>query len=112
MVEAAEAVVRLFRDHGNRADRKRARLKYVMHDWGVEKFREVFFRDYFQHPRATAEDAPITGLDLHHGWHGMGNGKWFLGLSVENGRIKDEGTLAASRRPPRDRLARSRQTCG
>jgi len=36
---------------------------------------------------------PITGLDLHHGWQGMGNGKWFLGLSVENGRIKDEGSL-------------------
>jgi sulfite reductase (ferredoxin) len=33
---------KLFRDHGNRSDRKRARLKYVMHDWGVEKFRDVF----------------------------------------------------------------------
>ena len=31
----AEAVVKLFRDHGNRADRKRARIKYVVHDWGV-----------------------------------------------------------------------------
>jgi sulfite reductase (ferredoxin) len=39
------------------------------------------------------KDAPITGLDLHHGWHGMGNGKWFLGLSVENGRVKDDGSL-------------------
>ena len=37
MVHAAEAVVKLFRDHGNRADRKRARIKYVVHDWGVEK---------------------------------------------------------------------------
>ena len=41
VVAAAEAVVRLFRDHGNRADRKRARIKYLVHDWGVEKFREV-----------------------------------------------------------------------
>ena len=31
---AAEAVIKLFRDHGNRADRKRARIKYVVHDWG------------------------------------------------------------------------------
>src|SRR5262249_19144904 len=38
---AAEAVIKLFRDHGNRADRKRARIKYVVHDWGVEKFRQV-----------------------------------------------------------------------
>jgi sulfite reductase (ferredoxin) len=93
VVAVAEATVRLFRDHGNRADRKRARLKYVMKDWGVEKFREVFYRDYFRHPLRLPKDVPITGLDLHHGWQGMGNGKWFLGLSVENGRIKDEGSL-------------------
>ena len=93
VVDAATAMVRLFRDHGNRADRKRARLKYVVHDWGVEKFREVFYRDYFPHPQRLPKDAPITGLDLHHGWQAMGGGKWFLGLSVENGRIKDDGAM-------------------
>lgn len=93
VVMAAEGVCKLFRDHGNRADRKRARLKYVMKDWGVEKFRDVFYRDYFTGPRRPHKDAPITGLDLHHGWHSMGGGKWFLGLSVENGRIKDDGSL-------------------
>src|SRR5262249_35945589 len=41
LLPAAEAVVKLFRDHGNRADRKRARIKYLVHDWGVERFREV-----------------------------------------------------------------------
>jgi sulfite reductase (ferredoxin) len=92
-VDAAEAMVRLFRDHGNRADRKRARLKYVMHDWGIEKFREVFYGDYFKHPMRAPKHAPITGLDLHLGWHGMGDGKWFLGISVENGRIKDDGAM-------------------
>jgi sulfite reductase (ferredoxin) len=92
-VEAAQGVVRLFRDHGNRVDRRRARLKYVMKDWGVEQFRDVFYRDYFPHPARLPKDLPITGLDLHHGWHGMGDGKWFLGLSVENGRIKDDGAL-------------------
>ncbi|HSQ58728.1 MAG TPA: NADPH-dependent assimilatory sulfite reductase hemoprotein subunit [Gemmata sp.] len=93
VIAAAEGMVKLFRDHGNRSDRRRARLKYVMKDWGVEKFRDVFYRDYFPHPRREPKHAPITGLDLHHGWHGMGNGKWFLGLSVENGRIKDDGNL-------------------
>ena len=88
MLAAAEGVIKLFRDHGNRADRKRARLKYVMHDWGVEKFREVFYRDYFHAPRRAPKGVPITGLDLHHGWQSMGGGKLFLGLSVENGRIK------------------------
>jgi sulfite reductase (ferredoxin) len=93
VVEAAEAVLRLFRDHGNRADRRRARLKYVMYDWGLEKFRQVFYRDYFPHAPQPPRDVPITGVDLHHGWHGMGQDRWFLGLSVENGRIKDEGAL-------------------
>ena len=93
VVAAAEAVCKLFRDHGNRADRKRARLKYVVHDWGTERFREVFARDYWQKPIRLPKDVPITGLDLHHGWQPQGGGKWFLGLSVENGRVKDEGTL-------------------
>lgn len=92
VVRASEGIIKLFRDHGNRANRKRARLKYVMHDWGVEKFREVFARDYFG-PLQLPKDAPITGLDLHHGWQSQGAGKWFLGLSVENGRVKDGGTL-------------------
>jgi sulfite reductase (ferredoxin) len=93
VVAAAEAICKLFRDHGNRADRKRARLKYVMHDWGVEKFREVFARDYWKKPLRPPVDAPITNLDLHLGWHPQGDGKWFLGLSVENGRVKDDGQM-------------------
>ncbi|MDY3551685.1 NADPH-dependent assimilatory sulfite reductase hemoprotein subunit [Gemmata sp. JC717] len=93
VVAAAEAVVRLFRDHGNRADRKRARLKYVLHDWGVERFRQVFARDYWKRPLRSPVERPITGADLHHGWHRQRDGKWFLGLSVENGRVKDEGAV-------------------
>ncbi len=93
VLPAAEGIIKLFRDHGNRVDRKRARLKYVLKDWGLEKFREVFYRDYFPHPRREPRPAAITGLDLHHGWHSMGGDRYFLGLSVENGRIKDEGTL-------------------
>ena len=93
VVKGAEAIVKLFRDHGNRTNRKRARLKYVMHDWGIEKFREVFARDYWGGPIRLPKDVPITGMDLHLGWHPQGEGKWFLGLSVENGRIKDDGSM-------------------
>lgn len=93
VVPAAEAMCKFFRDHGNRADRKRARFKYVLHDMGLEKFRDVFYRDYFsKHQRRDPKNIPITGLDLHLGWQPMGEGKWFLGVSVENGRIKDEGS--------------------
>ncbi|HEY1186082.1 MAG TPA: NADPH-dependent assimilatory sulfite reductase hemoprotein subunit, partial [Gemmata sp.] len=93
VLPAAEGIIKLFRDHGDRTNRKRARLKYVMRDWGVEKFRDVFYRDYFKGERRAPREVAITGLDLHHGWQSMGGGQHFLGLSVENGRIKDEGAL-------------------
>jgi sulfite reductase (ferredoxin) len=89
---AAEAVIKLFRDHGNRADRKRARLKYVLHDWGIEKFREVL-QTYLPFPLILPKDLSVTGFPLHLGWHEQGDGKFFYGVSIENGRIKDEGDL-------------------
>jgi sulfite reductase (ferredoxin) len=107
VVKAAEAVITLFRDHGNRADRKRARIKYLVHDWGVEKFREML-TPYLSGTLTLPRDLPPTGVDLHLGWHPQGDGKWFYGVSIENGRIKDEGdfrmrtalrTLVAKLRP-------------
>jgi sulfite reductase (ferredoxin) len=43
--------------------------------------------------RSLADPKPltVTGVDDHLGWHEQGDGKLFLGLPVENGRIKDEG---------------------
>jgi sulfite reductase (ferredoxin) len=92
VLRAAESVVRLFRDHGNRADRKRARIKYLVHDWGVERFREVL-AGYLGGPPALPRPVEVSGHDLHLGWHPQGDGKWYYGLSVETGRVKDEGPL-------------------
>ncbi|MCI0464766.1 MAG: NADPH-dependent assimilatory sulfite reductase hemoprotein subunit, partial [Gemmataceae bacterium] len=92
VVGAASAVVKLFRDHGNRADRKRARIKYLVHDWGVEKFRAVL-AGYVGHPLEMPRPAPVTGFETHLGWHSQGDGRWYFGLSVENGRVKDLGPL-------------------
>jgi sulfite reductase (ferredoxin) len=92
VVGGAEAVVKLFRDHGNRADRRRARLKYVVHDWGVERFRAVL-ADYMGGPLTPPRDMPVTGFDLHLGAHPQGDGKWWYGVAVENGRVKDDGAL-------------------
>src|SRR6185437_15256444 len=90
VVTAAEAVVKLFRDHGNRADRKRARIKYVVYDWGVERFRAVL-SEYLPGPLLLPKPILVTGYDLHLGAHPQGNGKWWYGVSVENGRVKDDG---------------------
>ncbi len=94
VVPTAEAVVRLFRDHGNRADRKRARIKYLVHDWGVERFRDTL-ANYLPKRLLPPRPAPITGVDLHLGWRaqGVGEGRLCLGISVENGRVKDDGPL-------------------
>jgi sulfite reductase (ferredoxin) len=92
VVGAAEAVIRLFRDHGNRTDRKRARIKYLVHDWGVERFREVlagYVGGELQEPRPVE----VTGFEPHLGWHPQSDGKWYYGISVENGRVKDDGSL-------------------
>jgi sulfite reductase (ferredoxin) len=88
----AEAVVRLFRDHGNRADRKRARIKYLVHDWGVDKFRQVL-AGYVDADLLPPRPIEVTGFRTHLGWHPQEHGCWWFGLSVENGRVKDEGTL-------------------
>jgi sulfite reductase (ferredoxin) len=90
LVRTAEAVIRLFRDHGNRADRKRARIKYIVHDWGVERFRDVL-TVYVGKPLLPPQPVEVTGFSLYHGWHPQGDGKWWYGISVESGRIKDEG---------------------
>src|SRR5205823_10327475 len=90
VVMAAEAVVRLFRDHGNRADRKRARIKYLVHDWGVEKFRQVL-GEYFCGELQLPKPVEVREFDPHLGWHEQGDGKYYYGLSIENGRVKDEG---------------------
>jgi sulfite reductase (ferredoxin) len=90
VLQAAEGVIRLFRDHGNRGDRKRARLKYLVHDWGVERFRAELAA-YVPFELQTPRNLKVTAVDLHLGWHPQGDGQWFYGLSVENGRVKDDG---------------------
>jgi sulfite reductase (ferredoxin) len=92
VVEAAEAVVKLFRDHGNRADRKRARIKYLVHDWGVERFREVL-TSYLADAQQSPRPVEVRGFEPHLGWQPQGDGKWYYGLSVENGRVKDQDSL-------------------
>ena len=85
-----EAVLKVFRDFGNRSDRKRARLKYIIHDWGLPAFREKI-EEYLGHPVMDPRPVPVTEVEDHLGWHRQADGKLFLGLPVENGRIGDVG---------------------
>ncbi|CAN5860644.1 NADPH-dependent assimilatory sulfite reductase hemoprotein subunit [soil metagenome] len=87
-----EAVVKVQRDFGNRSDRKRARLKYVIYDWGLDVFKAKV-EEYLGTPLTPPRDLVVSEIDDHLGWHEQGDGKLFLGIPVENGRIKDEGPL-------------------
>ncbi|NJO79151.1 MAG: sulfite reductase, ferredoxin dependent [Cyanobacteria bacterium RM1_2_2] len=87
-----KAIVATQRDYGDRANRRHARMKYLLHDWGVEKFRAQV-EEYFGKPILPFKPLPEFKYLDFLGWHEQGDGKLFLGLSIENGRIKDEGTF-------------------
>jgi sulfite reductase (ferredoxin) len=89
-VAAARAVVTVQRDFGDRANRRHARLKYLVHDRGIDWFRErVQERLDFQ--LQPARPLTWTPVDDHLGWHHQADGDLYYGLYVENGRIQDAG---------------------
>jgi sulfite reductase (ferredoxin) len=92
VLDVAEAVVKVQRDFGNRVDRKIARLKYLIADWGLEKFKAKV-EEYYGQSLPEPHAADVTDVDDHIGWHEQGDGQLFLGINVENGRLKDDGDL-------------------
>jgi sulfite reductase (ferredoxin) len=87
-----EGIITIQRDFGNREDRKQARLKYLIDDRGLDWFRtELHTRIGFELPPSAPTD-PIQ-VDDHMGWHRQDGDSWYLGLPVENGRIRDDGSL-------------------
>jgi len=91
-LELAVAVVKVQRDYGNREDRKRARMKYLIADWGLERFRAKV-EEYYGRKLADPHPADVHAVDDHLGWHPQGDGRWFYGLNIENGRIADREGL-------------------
>ena len=93
LLEVVSAIVTIHRDFGNRVNRKLARLKYVLDEWGVAKFKTEL------ESRVGRELAPPQALAWtraadYLGWHRQGvdsNGDplWFVGVRVLSGRIRD-----------------------
>lgn len=91
-VDVATAIILVQRDFGNRADRKVARLKYLIHNWGLPAFKAKV-EEYYGKPLADPHPTDVHAFDDHMGWHEQGDGRLFYGLNVENGRIHDEEGL-------------------
>ncbi len=89
-VEAVRAVAAIFRDYGNRADRRHARLKYLVAEWGIVRFREELERrlGFALEPAVALPPMPYHD---HLGRHRQPDGRWFYGVFVQSGRITDTG---------------------
>ena len=89
-VETAVAVVTTQRDHGNRTDRKRARLKYLIEDRGLEWFRGEVTQRLGQWRTFEPKVIEFSTVADRLGWHEQGDGRWFYGVQVPGGRILDQ----------------------
>lgn len=88
-VQAAIAIVTTQRDYGNREDRKQARLKYTIEKRGLDWFRSEVLSRMPGVPTEPIKPLTFTTVGDYLGWHEQGDGKWFVGIWVEQGRIKD-----------------------
>jgi sulfite reductase (ferredoxin) len=87
-------VVGIFRDYGYRRLRHRARLKFLVADWGVQRFREVLEGEYLHRQLldGPAPDLPAAPID-HLGVHRQRDGLHYVGVAPVAGRVS--GTMLA-----------------
>ncbi|MBU3864319.1 nitrite/sulfite reductase [Streptomyces sp. 4503] len=87
-------VVSIFRDYGYRRLRTRARLKFLVADWGPEKFRQVLEDEYLKRPLidGPAPEEPVQRWRDHIGVHRQQDGRYYVGFAPRVGRV-DGATL-------------------
>jgi sulfite reductase (ferredoxin) len=89
VAEVWAGVTGLFRDYGYRRLRHRARIKFLVSDWGPEKFREVLEKEYLGYalPDGPAPGAPRDGIRDHVGVHAQRDGNCYVGFAPTVGRV-------------------------
>jgi sulfite reductase (ferredoxin) len=90
--EVWAGVTGLFRDYGYRRLRHRARIKFLVADWGPEKFREVLEKEYLGYalPDGPAPAAPPQGIRDHVGVHRQKDGNYYVGFAPTVGRLSGD----------------------
>ena len=87
-----KAIVATQRDYGDRVNRRHARMKYLIHDWGVDRFRQQV-EQYFGQPLKPFKPLPKWTFYDYLGWHEQGDGQLFVGVPINNGRVLDRDGL-------------------
>ncbi|GCD88744.1 nitrite/sulfite reductase [Nocardioides sp. LS1] len=92
VADAWEGVASIFRDYGYRRLRSRARLKFLVQDWGVEKFREVLENEFLGRKLVSCPSPPSpVGHRDHIGVHEQKDGNLYVGIAPTAGRVS--GTM-------------------
>jgi sulfite reductase (ferredoxin) len=89
VLDLVQAIAALQRDHGDRQQRRHARMKYLIHDRGIDWFRDEL-AGYFPHPIRPLRHEPAPRLRDYLGWHRQERGLWFVGLPLLCGRLEGE----------------------
>ena len=93
VVQVAEEVVKIQRDHGDRSDRRHARLKYTIEDRGVEWFKDEL-NNRLGWSLDPVRDFTFESTTDRYGWNVDQDGHWTYGLFVEGGRLRDKAKQA------------------
>lgn len=94
LLDVAEAVLIFQRDHGNRSDRKNARLKYTIDRLGHAFFHEEILRSK-NIKLEPARSYEFKTMGDKYGWTQGSDGKWHYTLFVEGGKLTDKGMIKA-----------------
>ena len=82
-----EGVCSIFRDYGYRRSRNHARIKFLMADWGPEKFREVLEQEYLKYALPDGNPPPTSPAHRDHtGVRAQNNGLFSVGATTKSGR--------------------------
>ena len=89
--EVWHGVIQIFRDYGYRRLRNKARLKFLMADWGPEKFREVLQTEYLKRELPDGPSSPIGESIIDHiGVHEQQDGRKYVGFAPIAGRVSGD----------------------
>ncbi len=87
VLELVQSILALQRDYGDRKTRRHSRLKYVMHDMGVDWFMKQLTSNYFTKKIGPLKHEGETILEDYLGWHKQSEKLWFVGLPLLSGRL-------------------------